>query len=102
MQLIEWSVGLGGRVAPKTNEILLRHLPEYDKVSRILPFSKDLSHAVQKCEHFGGREAKFIQSPSTLPAVWSYQIFASPVREIGESFTVRCFGSNRVWLNSSR
>ena len=27
MQLIEWSVGLGGRVALKTNEMLLQHLP---------------------------------------------------------------------------
>jgi len=40
MQLIEWSVGLGGRVAPKTNEMLLQHLPEYDEVSRILPLAK--------------------------------------------------------------
>ena len=35
MQLIEWSVGLGGKRAPKTNELLLQHLPEFDEVSQI-------------------------------------------------------------------
>ena len=40
MQLIEWSVGLGGKRAPKTNEMLLQHLPEYVEVSRILPLAK--------------------------------------------------------------
>ena len=39
MQLIEWSVGLGGKRAPKTNEMLLQHLPEYVEVSRILPLA---------------------------------------------------------------
>ena len=85
MQLIEWSVGLGGRVAPKTNEILLQHLPEYDKVSRILPFSKDLSHAVQKCEHFGGREAKFIYQLDPIS-------FDSPCRLVIPNF---CFARQR-------
>ena len=40
MQLIEWSVGLGGRVAPKTNKMLLQHLPEFDEVCRISPLAK--------------------------------------------------------------
>ena len=40
MQLIGQSVGLGGRRAPKTNEMLLQRLPEYDEVSRILPLAK--------------------------------------------------------------
>ena len=68
--------------------------------------SKDLSHAVPSANTLvaGKQNSSFnlIQSPPTLPAVWSYQIFASPLRENGESFAVRCFGSNRVWLNSSR
>ena len=62
MQLIEWSVGLGGRVAPKTNEMLLQHLPEYDEVSRILPLAK-IFPCYSMCEHFGSREAKI--HPST-------------------------------------
>jgi len=40
MQLIEWSVGLGGKRAPKTNKMLLEHLSEYDEVSQILPLAK--------------------------------------------------------------
>jgi hypothetical protein len=40
MQLIEWSVGLGGKKASKTNEMLLRHFLEYDEVSQILPLAK--------------------------------------------------------------
>ena len=40
MQLIEWSVGLGGKRAPKTNKMFLRHFPEYDEVSQILPLAK--------------------------------------------------------------
>ena len=40
MQLIGWSLGLGGRRAPKTNELLLQHLPEFDEVSQILPLAK--------------------------------------------------------------
>ena len=40
MQLIEWLVGLGGRRAPKTNEMLLQHRPKYDEVSQILPLAK--------------------------------------------------------------
>ena len=40
MQLMEWLVGLGGRRALKTNEMLLQHLPEYDEVSQILPLAK--------------------------------------------------------------
>ena len=40
MHLIEWSVGLGGKRAPKTKEMLLQHLPEYDEVSQILPLAK--------------------------------------------------------------
>jgi len=59
MQLIEWSVGLGGRRAPKTNEMLLQHLPEYDEVSQILPLAKIFPRH-SKCAHFGSREAKFI------------------------------------------
>jgi len=39
MQLIEWSVGLGGKRAPKTNKMLLEHLSEYDEVSQILPLA---------------------------------------------------------------
>ena len=59
MQLIEWSVGLGGRRAQKTNEMLLQHLPEYNEVSQILPLAK-IFPLRSKCEHFGSREAKFI------------------------------------------
>ena len=106
MQLIEWSVGLGGKRAPKTNEILLQHLPEYDEVSWIFANRKDLSYDVASVNTWvaGKQNSSFnlIQSPPTFPTVWSYQIFASPVRENGDSFTVRCFGSNRVWFNSSR
>ena len=40
MQLIEWSVGLGGKRAPKTNKMLLQDLPEYDEVSQILQLAK--------------------------------------------------------------
>ena len=68
--------------------------------------SKDLSHVVPNANTLvaGKQNSSFnlIQSPLALPAIWSYQIFASPVRENGESFTIRCIGLNGVWLNSSK
>ena len=57
MHLIEWSVGLGGKRAPKTNKMFLRHFLEYDEVSQILPLAK-IFPRYSKCEHFGSREAK--------------------------------------------
>ena len=40
--------------------MLLQHLSEYDEVSRILLFSKDLSHVVPSADTLVARKQKFI------------------------------------------
>ena len=79
MQLIEWSVGLGGKRAPKTNEMLLQHLPEYDEVSQILPLAKIFPTLFPSANTLVAGKQKFIHQLDPIS-------FGSPYRMVVPNF----------------